>query len=101
MFRDFEVGSGEPPQTGNELVFHYTGYNESASSIDSSYRKGQPAQTRLGVGGMIPGKWGHDGSPCLPCTYYYLINLYLLHRTDLFGLLLLMEPSCLNLLVNN
>lgn len=38
-----------------EVVFQYTGYNESATSIDSSYRQGRPAQTQLGTGGLIPG----------------------------------------------
>ena len=41
----------QPPQ----VVFDYTGYNESASPIDSSYRQGRPAETRLGINGLIPG----------------------------------------------
>jgi hypothetical protein len=37
------------------VVFNYTGYNESGGVIDSSYRQGRPAQTRVGINGMIPG----------------------------------------------
>ncbi|GLI61967.1 hypothetical protein VaNZ11_004533, partial [Volvox africanus] len=55
IFKDFEVGSGAQPTDGQEVVFNYTGYNESGSVIDTSFRQGRPAQTRLGVGGMIPG----------------------------------------------
>eukprot|EP00850_Spirogloea_muscicola_P020233 SM000210S06747 [mRNA] locus=s210:131815:133080:- [translate_table: standard] len=54
-FEDIEEGSGEPPHKGQEVVFHYTGYNESARRVDSSYQQGRPAQTRFGIGGMIPG----------------------------------------------
>jgi hypothetical protein len=43
-----------------QIVFDYTAYNESAATIDSSYRKGQPAQTQLGIQGLIP------GGPLLP-----------------------------------
>ena len=56
FYRDFAPGSGPLPVDGQEVVFHYTGYNESGTVIDSSYRQGRPAQTRLGVKGMIPGK---------------------------------------------
>lgn len=41
-----------PPQ---QVIFDYTAYNEAAATIDSSYRKGQPAQTQLGIQGLIPG----------------------------------------------
>jgi hypothetical protein len=37
------------------VVFDYTGYNESGAAIDSSYRQGRPAETRLGIQGLIPG----------------------------------------------
>ncbi len=39
-----------------QVVFQYTGYNESGSVIDSSFRQGRPAQTRLGINGLIPGE---------------------------------------------
>ncbi len=55
LYYDFKEGSGSTPEDGQEVVFHYTGYNESGTLIDSSYRQGRPAQTRLGIAGMIPG----------------------------------------------
>ncbi|PRW56838.1 Peptidyl-prolyl cis-trans isomerase FKBP20- chloroplastic [Chlorella sorokiniana] len=55
IYRDFVEGSGESPVDGQQVVFDYTAYNESAATIDSSYRKGQPAQTQLGIQGLIPG----------------------------------------------
>ncbi|GLC49207.1 hypothetical protein PLESTB_000194000 [Pleodorina starrii] len=55
IYKDFEEGKGALPTDGQEVVFNYTGYNESGSVIDTSFRQGRPAQTRLGVGGMIPG----------------------------------------------
>lgn len=34
-----------------------------AALIDSSYRKGQPARTRLGIQGLIPGaRWGQEAT---------------------------------------
>ena len=55
IYKDYVVGSGKEPRDGQQVTFDYTAYNESASVIDSSYRKGQPASTRLGIAGMIPG----------------------------------------------
>ncbi|KAG2443665.1 hypothetical protein HXX76_002014 [Chlamydomonas incerta] len=55
IYKDFEEGTGSLPLDGQEVVFNYTGYNESGSVIDTSFRQGRPAQTRLGVNGMIPG----------------------------------------------
>lgn len=55
IYKDFEVGEGPEPTEGQEVVFDYTGYNESGTVIDSSYRQGRPAQTRLGINGLIPG----------------------------------------------
>jgi hypothetical protein len=53
--QDYEVGGGLQPLDGQQVVFHYTAYNESGATIDSTYRKDRPAETRLGIGGMIPG----------------------------------------------
>jgi FKBP-type peptidyl-prolyl cis-trans isomerase len=49
------VGKGELPTEGQQVVFDYTAYNESGAVIDSSYRKGRAAETRLGIQGLIPG----------------------------------------------
>ena len=37
------------------MTFDYTGFNESGTVVDSSYRKGEPGRVRIGVGGLIPG----------------------------------------------
>ena len=55
IYKDYVVGSGKEPRDGQQVTFDYTAYNESAAVIDSSYRKGQAASTRLGISGMIPG----------------------------------------------
>eukprot|EP00890_Picochlorum_soloecismus_P004686 jgi/Picsp_1/5218/NSC_02581-R1_peptidyl-prolyl cis-trans fkbp-type len=56
IYKDYVEGVGDKyPGDGQQVTFDYTAYNESAAVIDSSYRKGQPAQTRLGINGMIPG----------------------------------------------
>jgi FKBP-type peptidyl-prolyl cis-trans isomerase len=55
IYKDFEKGSGSPPTLNNEVIFNYTGYNESGKEIDSSFRQGKPAQIQLGVKGLIPG----------------------------------------------
>ena len=56
MQQDFEEGKGALPQDGQQVTFDYTAYNESGSRIDSTYTKGRPAQTRLGINGLIPGE---------------------------------------------
>ncbi|KAL2612264.1 hypothetical protein R1flu_023956 [Riccia fluitans] len=55
IYYDLVEGHGEPPQDGQQVVFHYTGYNEAGRRVDSSYQQGQPARTRVGINGMIPG----------------------------------------------
>ena len=54
--QDFEPGSGGAPLDGQQVIFHYSAYNENGSRIDSSFQKGQPAKTRLGINGLIPGE---------------------------------------------
>ena len=68
--QDFEQGSGVSPQDGQEVTFQYTAYNESGSRIDSSYRQGRPASTRLGINGLIPGvdTTMADTGVCLVCN---------------------------------
>lgn len=55
IYKDFVQGSGTEPLDGQQVVFDYTAYNENGAAIDSSYRKGRPAETRLGISGLIPG----------------------------------------------
>ena len=55
LYTEFEAGDGRLGNDGDEVTFHYTGYNEEGGFIDSSYKQKRPAQIRLGIGGMIPG----------------------------------------------
>ena len=55
VYKDFKVGEGKLPEDGQEVTFNYVAYNENGGTIDSTYRKGVPASTRLGINGMIPG----------------------------------------------
>ncbi|KAG0590665.1 hypothetical protein KC19_1G117400 [Ceratodon purpureus] len=55
IYYDLVEGQGELPKDGQQVKFHYIGYNENGRRIDSSYQQGEPARTRLGIKGMIPG----------------------------------------------
>ncbi|CAA0842733.1 Peptidyl-prolyl cis-trans isomerase FKBP20-2-chloroplastic [Striga hermonthica] len=52
---DIAVGQGECPKAGQQVIFHYVGYNESGRRIDSTYIQGSPAKVRLGNNALIPG----------------------------------------------
>ncbi|GMH33509.1 hypothetical protein BSKO_01343 [Bryopsis sp. KO-2023] len=55
IYKDYKIGDGPYPQDEQQVTFEYTGFNESGARIDSTYLKGYPAQTRLGLNGLIPG----------------------------------------------
>ncbi|KAL6965089.1 Phosphatidylglycerophosphatase and protein-tyrosine phosphatase 1, variant 2 [Sarracenia purpurea var. burkii] len=55
MYRDFEVGKGDCPKAGQQVTFHYVGYNESGRRIDSTYLQGSPAKIRMGTNSLVPG----------------------------------------------
>lgn len=55
IYLDILEGHGDYPKNGQQVTFHYIGYNESGRRVDSSYQQGQPAKTRLGIKAMIPG----------------------------------------------
>jgi len=55
IVKDYKVGEGESPKDDQECTFEYVAYNENGGTIDSTYRRGAPASTRLGINGMIPG----------------------------------------------
>ena len=59
LLQDFEQGSGPRPEDGQQVTFDYTAYNENGNRIDSSYKQGRPAMTRLGINGLIPGMQSH------------------------------------------
>ncbi len=70
MLQDFEQGSGPHPEDGQQVTFDYTAYNENGNRIDSSYKQGRPASTRLGINGLIPGT-----HRCLPSQRELLFAL--------------------------
>lgn len=55
IFRDIEVGEGGCPKAGQQVTFHYIGYNESGRRIDSTYLQGSPAKVRMGTKALVPG----------------------------------------------
>eukprot|EP01023_Acetabularia_acetabulum_P062113 TRINITY_DN7594_c0_g1_i8.p1 TRINITY_DN7594_c0_g1~~TRINITY_DN7594_c0_g1_i8.p1 ORF type:complete len:273 (-),score=43.33 TRINITY_DN7594_c0_g1_i8:247-1065(-) len=55
IYKDYVVGTGVLPGDGDEVIFDYQSFNESAKLIDTTYGSSKPAETRLGVGGLIPG----------------------------------------------
>ncbi|GAB2232312.1 hypothetical protein Droror1_Dr00011344 [Drosera rotundifolia] len=55
IYQDIEVGKGDCPKAGQQVTFHYTGYNESGRRIDSSYMQGSPARIRMGTNALVPG----------------------------------------------
>ncbi|VFQ84310.1 unnamed protein product [Cuscuta campestris] len=55
IFWDIVVGKGDCPKAGQQVTFHYVGYNESGRRIDSTYLRGAPARVRMGTNGLVPG----------------------------------------------
>lgn len=55
IYLDLQVGHGDCPKDGQQVTFHYIGYNESGRRIDSTYLQGSPAKVRLGNKALVPG----------------------------------------------
>uniref|UniRef100_A0A5B7C6N1 peptidylprolyl isomerase n=1 Tax=Davidia involucrata TaxID=16924 RepID=A0A5B7C6N1_DAVIN len=55
VYWDIEVGKGDCPKAGQQVTFHYVGYNESGRRIDSTYLQGTPAKIRVGTKALVPG----------------------------------------------
>lgn len=55
IYYDIEVGEGDCPKDGQQVTFHYIGYNESGRRIDSTYLQGSPAKIRMGTKALVPG----------------------------------------------
>ncbi|XP_022153545.1 peptidyl-prolyl cis-trans isomerase FKBP20-2, chloroplastic isoform X2 [Momordica charantia] len=55
IYWDIEVGNGDFPKDGQQVTFHYIGYNESGRRIDSTYLQGSPARIRVGTNALVPG----------------------------------------------
>ncbi|KAJ1439509.1 FKBP-type peptidyl-prolyl cis-trans isomerase domain [Sesbania bispinosa] len=60
IYRDFEVGKGDCPKDGQQVIFHYIGYNESGRRIDSTYLQGSPAKIRMGTKALVPEPYGEE-----------------------------------------
>ncbi|KAK6777539.1 hypothetical protein RDI58_024256 [Solanum bulbocastanum] len=55
ILRDFSIGEGDFPKDGQQVTFHYIGYNESGRRIDNTYIQGSPAKIRMGTKALVPG----------------------------------------------
>ncbi|GJM45376.1 MAG: peptidylprolyl isomerase [Gemmatimonadota bacterium] len=50
-----EAGTGAQPTKGETITAHYTGYLSNGTKFDSSVDRGDPFETPIGVGRVIPG----------------------------------------------
>ncbi|KAK9148489.1 hypothetical protein Scep_007246 [Stephania cephalantha] len=60
IYLDIRVGNGEQPKDGQQVTFHYVGYNESGRRIDSTYLQGSPAKIRMGTKALVPDDSGFE-----------------------------------------
>ena len=52
---DVQVGTGKEVKKGDTVVIHYNGTLTNGTKFDSSYDRGQPFETQIGVGQVIEG----------------------------------------------
>ncbi|MDP3954880.1 MAG: FKBP-type peptidyl-prolyl cis-trans isomerase [bacterium] len=52
---DLKVGQGEAVKSGDQISIHYLGTLTNGTKFDSSYDRGQPFETQIGVGQVIQG----------------------------------------------
>lgn len=52
---DLKDGSGDEVHSGDFITIHYLGTLENGQKFDSSYDRGAPFKTRIGVGEVIDG----------------------------------------------
>ncbi len=52
---DIQVGKGPEVQSGDFVLMHYSGTLKDGTKFDSSYDRGTPFKTRIGVGQVIDG----------------------------------------------
>ncbi|MCW1968319.1 MAG: FKBP-type peptidyl-prolyl cis-trans isomerase [Anaerolineae bacterium] len=55
QYVDEKAGTGAQPQAGQTIVVHYRGTLENGTEFDSSYKRNQPAEFKIGVGQVIKG----------------------------------------------
>lgn len=53
--KDIKVGVGPEVTGGDYITIHYHGTLEDGTAFDSSYERGAPFRTRIGVGEVIEG----------------------------------------------
>lgn len=54
-FEDIKTGEGKEVTSGDFITIHYLGTLENGKKFDSSYDRGEPFKTRIGVGEVIEG----------------------------------------------
>lgn len=52
---DIEIGTGREAKSGDTVVMHYTGTFDDGEKFDSSVDRGDPFETKIGVGQVIQG----------------------------------------------
>lgn len=52
---DIKIGKGKEVTGGDYISIHYSGTLEDGTKFDSSYDRGEPFETRIGVGEVIEG----------------------------------------------
>ena len=52
---DITIGTGSEVKTGDTVVMHYSGTLKDGTKFDSSYDRGEPFETQIGVGQVIKG----------------------------------------------
>jgi FKBP-type peptidyl-prolyl cis-trans isomerase len=55
IIEDTLIGQGAEVKSGDTVTIHYLGTLENGTKFDSSYDRGQPFQTQIGVGQVIQG----------------------------------------------
>lgn len=55
IIKDLKVGTGSAVKPGDMVVMHYLGTLKDGKKFDSSYDRGEPFETQIGVGQVIEG----------------------------------------------